>query len=99
MTQTTYQITLSIDGNHSVSVSGDDPTELSDALAWAKGIYLKLDALAQKQHEDEPPEGDPPLCELHQVPMTWQKGRKGHFWSCHQKNPDGSWCDYKPEGQ
>src|SRR5690349_9354955 len=96
MAQTTCTITLTVDGNHAVSVSGEDPTELGDALAWARGIYLKLDALAQTQHADEPPAGDPPVCEVHGLPMDWQKGRKGSFWSCHQKMPDGSWCSYKP---
>src|SRR4051812_45776975 len=42
MTQAQYQITLSLDGNHSVSVTGDDPTAVKEGLAWARGIYLKL---------------------------------------------------------
>jgi hypothetical protein len=39
---------------------------------------------------------DAPLCGIHHSPMTWQKGRKGYFWSCHKKMADGSWCHYKP---
>ena len=101
MTKTLYEVRLSVDGNHSVSVRGDDPTELGDALAWANGIYLKLRARAAEQQgepiqdEDQEP-GEPPVCPTHGEPMTWQKGRKGHFWSCHNRLEDGSWCSYKP---
>src|SRR5687768_14849074 len=34
------------------------------------------------QEEVEPAEG--PLYEIHQVPMVWQKGRKGYFSACHE---------------
>ncbi len=97
MTKITYQVTLSSAGAHSVSVTGDDPTEVNEALAWAKGLYLKLKTLpSSKYAEQAQPEGDPPLCPVHQVPMVWQHGRKGAFWSCHQKDADGSWCSFKP---
>src|SRR4051794_16748419 len=95
MTNTVHKVTLSVDGNHSVSVHGDDPVEVQESLAWAKGIYLKLPAGPMEKGGGHP-RGAPPLCELHQVPMIWQQGRKGYFWSCHEKNADGSWCDYKP---
>lgn len=44
-----------------------------------------------------------PICQVHQVEMKWKppgtsktgKPYQG-FWSCGQKNPDGSWCNYKP---
>jgi hypothetical protein len=39
---------------------------------------------------------DAPLCGNHQTPMVWQKGRKGYFWSCHEKMTDGGWCSYRP---
>jgi hypothetical protein len=38
-----------------------------------------------------------PLCRVHRTPMVWQQGRKGYFWSCHQRMADGqTWCSYKP---
>lgn len=43
-----------------------------------------------------------PLCQNHHAPMKWKTGvsKKNHkpyaFWSCSQKMPDGSYCDYKP---
>ena len=39
-----------------------------------------------------------PICAMHNVPMVWQKGRKGFFWSCHERNADGSFCSYRPNG-
>src|SRR3954471_21260160 len=94
MAQTTYTLTLSLDGKHAVSVAGDDPTEIQDGLAWAKGMYLKLEAHAAEG--GTPPPGEPPVCPTHEQPLHWQKGRKGYFWSCHNRNEDGSWCDFRP---
>jgi hypothetical protein len=65
-----------------------DPTEVQEALAHARGTYLELETFAEDRRI--PPEGDPPVCEIHGIPMTWQKCRKGSFWSCHQRIPDGS---------
>jgi hypothetical protein len=95
MSRIVYKVTLAVGGKHSVAVSGDDPVEVQEALAHAKGVYLKLQAFEGKVQADEQPEGAPPLCEIHKLPMVWQKGRKGFFWSCHQKDGD-KWCSYKP---
>jgi hypothetical protein len=106
MSQVKYQITLSIDGNHSVSVTGDDPTSVKDGLAWARGIYLKLKersgssgstgANAAGQASPSEPPSPAPICAIHHQPMVSVTGKKGQFWSCHQKLEDGSWCPYKP---
>src|SRR5438105_2639672 len=40
--------------------------------------------------------GPIPMCEIHQIPMVRMKGKRGPFWSCHQKDEDGNWCDYRP---
>src|SRR5205085_8898934 len=37
-----------------------------------------------------------PFCGVHSTPMTQVQGKHGPFWSCHQRNPDGSWCSFKP---
>jgi hypothetical protein len=43
-----------------------------------------------------------PICQIHNVPMVWREGTntttKKHyaFWACPQKNPDGSFCKYRP---
>jgi len=109
MAHATYQITLRLDGNHSVSVSGDDPTAVKDGLAWARGIYLKLQERAKQTssvsplqtsqpvtHESTTPEQQPPTCAIHTTPMVSVNGKQGQFWSCHEKLQDGSWCPYRP---
>jgi hypothetical protein len=105
MNQAKYQITLSLNGNHQVSVFGDDPTSVKEGLAWARGIYLKLKERSDQQalspsaevvHHDISSE-QAPTCAIHRKPMTWvPKGKRGPFWSCHEKLDDGSWCPYKP---
>jgi len=109
MAHPTYQITLRVDGNHAVSVSGDDPTAVNDGLAWARGIALKLQERATHragpaaQHPAETVssaidtlEQEPPICAIHTRPMVSVQGQTGPFWSCHEKLEDGSWCSYKP---
>ena len=110
MAQVTYRITLLVDGNHAVSVSGEDPVAVNDGLAWARGMYLKLKERAvvstpanssgttqTHHHESRPTEtGQPPSCVIHNLAMIKMNGRTGEFWSCHEKLDDGSWCPYKP---
>jgi hypothetical protein len=105
MDQAKYQITLSVDGKHSVSVFGDDPASVKEGLAWARGIYLKLKERSEQQalpstaeavHHDTSPSEQPPTCAIHQQLMTLVNGKRGEFWSCHEKLEDGSWCPYKP---
>lgn len=112
MSQTLYRVTLAVDGNHSVSVQSEDPAAVTEGLVWAQDTYKKLaKRRIARQVPDHPAahkRGDPdsyqrldaetgaPICEVHNTPMVWQQGRKGYFWSCHQRNTDGSWCSYKP---
>jgi hypothetical protein len=49
----------------------------------------------QDQRSDQT-DDEPPICGVHQVPMVRVTGRKGSFWSCHEKLADGSWCSYRP---
>lgn len=41
-------------------------------------------------------DSDAPICGVHDLQMVLMHGRNGDFWSCHEKNDDGSWCSYKP---
>lgn len=59
-----------------------------ESVAFNEAILHKL-AESQKN-------GPVPLCEMHQIPMVRVKGKHGPFWSCHQKDDDGNWCDYRP---
>ena len=60
-----------------------------ESIAFSEGIQWKL---AQSQKN-----GPVPICENHQTPMVRVKGKHGPFWSCHQKDNDGNWCDYRPD--
>jgi len=107
--QAKYQVTLAVDGKHAVSVQSDDPAAVTEGLVWANDIYKKLQRLGQSNGASRPVElsvranppqasepEEAPLCGIHQVPMIWQPGRKGYFWSCHEQNVDGTWCSYRP---
>ncbi len=105
MAQTTYQVTLSAGGRVAVTVSTDDPAEMKAGLAWAQLAYKHLvDGQEEKQakgkeSQAEEAQEETPICAVHHVPMVRQKGRYGYFWSCHERNADGSFCSYKPEGK
>src|SRR4051794_763512 len=106
MSKVIYEVTLSPDDNHSVSVKSDDPLSLKDALPLAKQIQewvsgadrAKVSPPAQRPsaqpHDLEQPQG--PLCGIHSIPMAKVQGSRGPFWSCHQRAEDGSWCSYRP---
>jgi hypothetical protein len=47
------------------------------------------------------PVSNAPICGVHNVPMQWKEGTSSRtgkpyaFWSCSQRMPDGSYCQYK----
>jgi hypothetical protein len=56
-------------------------------------------AKQEVRHQAPPPDQlalEAPICGVHHIPMVKVNGRKGPFWSCHEKMPDGGWCSYKP---
>lgn len=111
MAQTTFQVTLAIDGAHTVSVSTDDAAEMKAALDWATATYIALVeryggaaqqstpnvAPADQAGKQEPDAGEPPVCPYHQKPMVLVQGKRSPFWSCHERNADGRFCSYRPE--
>jgi hypothetical protein len=108
MSKVIYEVVLSPDGKHAVSVKSDDAVLLKDALPLAKKIQeglLQVDRTdasspasqvqpASQSEQLQQPES--PLCGVHSTPMVSMQGKKGSFWSCHKKNPDGSWCNFRP---
>ena len=107
MSKLIYEVTVSSDGKRSVSIKSDDPLALKDALPLAKKIQEQLSEAPDSRGEvsstpqqtplpsvDVQPEA--PRCQIHATPMTQVQGKHGPFWSCHQRNPDGSWCSYRP---
>ena len=96
MNRTLYEITMSSDGNHKVTVRIEDPAGTEAALAWAQGTYSKLTKPQAQPIENGNGIDGAPVCAFHHIPMVHMNGRKGPFWSCHEKNLDGSWCNYRP---
>jgi len=58
---------------------------------------------SQKQPKPENLDPNAPICSIHNRKMDWKtgvsktSGKPYAFWSCSIKNPDGSWCQYKPQ--
>lgn len=109
MANTSYQVFLSSDGKHTVVVSTDNQVEATQALKWAETTYDRLVGrygLKGQQPKGNAEQAAPvavleavPECAIHFVPMAKVQGKHGPFWSCHQKNTDGSWCQYRPASE
>ncbi len=103
MATITYEVTIGTGGKPTVSVTSDDPQAARDAIPWLAQIYATLlkDAKAVPTPATtltmpEAAAQEPPVCQIHGTPMVRMTGRKGPFWSCHEKMPDGAWCRSKP---
>ena len=105
MANTTYQITLAVDGRHTVTMTTDDAADTKAALACGRALY---EALLKRYGAPEPTQGvsaedadagraETPMCAVHEVPMVRMEGKRGPFWSCHQRTEDGSFCSYRPK--
>jgi hypothetical protein len=107
MSKVIYEVTLSPDGKHCVSVKSDDPILLKDALPLAKKIQARLLQVPEAPTPSlvsQPSipsqnlqQAQAPLCGVHSSSMVSVQGKRGAFWSCHKRNEDGSWCTYKPK--
>jgi len=107
MAKVIYGFILSHDGKRSVSVKSDDPLALQEALPLAKQLQTALSEVGVSASPTSPisqPTASPPdvhqvqapFCGVHSTPMTQVQGKRGPFWSCHQRTLDGSWCSYRP---
>ena len=98
MNKPTYTVEMSTDGNHKVVVTIEDPGGTEAALAWAQATYDRLTRGSEAKDMPAEPEvaEDVPQCSIHLQPMVRVNGKRGPFWSCHQKLSDGSWCTYRP---
>lgn len=93
MGKTTYLVIAKMAGNFAMVGQTKDPTDTVEA------VVRRTAEKPSTSLGDDDPDAQPlraPLCGIHQVPMTLMHGRRGPFWSCHQKRSDGTWCDYKP---
>ena len=105
MANTTYQVTLSLNGAHTISVTSDEPAAMKTAVAWAKATYDALvehdrkaatPVAADRTTDAEAGAAAAPLCAVHHQAMVRVQGRKGPFWSCHERTDDGRFCSYWP---
>lgn len=103
------EIFLSTDGKQTVHVKASTPTGRTAAGMWAMKSYKwilaelgsKADMWKETMNGKTEPKG--PLCEIHKVPLVHKQGiskktgRPYDFWSCPERNPDGSYCKYQPK--
>jgi hypothetical protein len=109
MKDISYEVSVLVNGRHSVKIESDDPTITSRALDWLTQTFhvppapRRADAPTTTAVPQPPlqmsapqPATAAPICGIHHKPMKLMNGRRGEFWSCHEKMPDGGWCTFKP---
>lgn len=90
------------DARSSIRIAASQLGEVLDTLTFADGMASKalgdadVFAVAPATSNETPAETAPPVCAVHQQPMVWMRTKKGSFWSCHLRNADGSFCQYRP---
>jgi hypothetical protein len=93
MAKTTYLVIARMAGNFAMIGETKDKTETIDQVieraARPRGDANGKSATVEVQLQA-------PTCPVHDRPMVLMHGRRGPFWSCHQKSEDGTWCDYQP---
>ena len=58
-------------------------------------------ALPTSETKEIGKESPNPICQVHKVPMVWKEGiskenKHYAFWACPIRNPDNSFCNYRP---
>ena len=103
MANTTYQVSLSLDGAHTVTVTSDEPAAMQTAVTWAKATYAalverdrKAGTAAGAADGDDAAADAAPICAVHHTAMVRMQGKRGPFWSCHARTEDGRFCSYRP---
>lgn len=67
------------------------PEATPDTSNGHAAVGKRIDTVAQAQAAAAP------LCLVHQKAMVYRNGRRGPFWSCHERKPDGRWCGITQE--
>ena len=99
-----YQIEIASDSKCSVVVVFDNRDDSEAAQEWAQMTYQRIMAgNGERVTRTGEPTGQTeeatPTCGVHQMPMVQVQGRKGLFWSCHERGQDGKFCTYRPNGK
>ena len=72
-------------------------------LGFEPGRGAIQPALPGAETKEVGKEKEAPVCAVHHKPMIWREGENKQtgkhyaFWTCPEKNSDGSFCKYKPE--
>jgi hypothetical protein len=99
-----YQVSVTVSGVRKGTILADDPTTAQDAIAlFAQRFGAAAPAMPTPAQQIQTafarttePDRHTPICAIHQLPMNLMHGKRGTFWSCHEKNSGGSWCTFKP---
>lgn len=105
-----YKISL-VNNSPSIVIECETVKEMQDSIKDILPTYDRFvermrpsqaaSVVVQRQEPVVVPE-DTPICQVHNVPMVWKAGvstktgKSYAFWACSLKNPDGSYCKYKP---
>ena len=102
----TFQLSQTADGKPKVLILANDPYAITVELGSIKTrpVYNAAQAtpaptVVEQANLDITPPTQPstaPRCGVHQSPMKLMQGKRGPFYSCHERMPDGSWCNYRP---
>lgn len=62
---------------------------------------VSYQALPTTETKEAGKESSTPICKVHNVPMVWKEGiskenKHYAFWACPIRNPDNSFCNYRP---
>ncbi len=103
MANITYHVIACIDGRHDVMGDTADPNETVGQVAERahrgesyRTTQRTADASSLGSDQAEPQDKPTPICGVHGTPMKLVHGSRGDFWSCHRRDENGSWCDYRP---
>jgi hypothetical protein len=102
----TFQLSQTSNGKPKVLILADDPYAITVELGSIKTppVYSTAQAtkpptIVEQTNLDIEPPAQPitaPICANHHIPMKLMHGKRGPFYSCHEKMPDGSWCKFRP---
>ena len=71
------------------------------AQMWESAINGKKNGRVQGGRRvetvEQAQEAVAPRCPKHGVPMAYRQGRRGPFWSCPTREPNGEWCQATQE--
>lgn len=102
----TFQLSQTADGKPKVLILANDPYAITVELGSIKTppVYnaaqsAKSPTVVEQVNLDIQAPTQPttaPICGVHHTPMNLMHGKRGPFYSCHERMPDGSWCNYRP---